>query len=342
MTKGLVTIFGGSGFLGRHAARELVKAGYRVRIACRNTGPAGDVRLAGAPGWVDVVQANIRNRPSIARALEGADAVVNLVGILPEYGRQTYQSVQVDGARNVAELAAEAGITRFVQVSALGADAEATAKHARTKAAGEAAVREAIPQAVILRPATVFGPEDRFLNRFAQMAKGTWLLPVIGGGEMQLQPVYAGDVAEAIAAAVSGEDTAGETYELGGPRTYTVNEIYDFICQTTGRKRLKLSVPFVVARLFALVLGGIYRVPGLNLLPAIFFRILPATNGGKFWVPPITTDEIELLRTDNTTSPDAKGFAALGIHDIESVEAIGPTYLWRHRPYGEFTQISKA
>ena len=171
MTKGLVTIFGGSGFIGRYAARELVKKGWRVRVACRRVNLAGDVRLAGAPGWVDIAQANIRDRASIERALEDADAVVNLVGVLTEKGKQTFESTQAEGAALLAEIAAEKGITRFVQVSAIGADAESKSVYARTKAEAEAAVREAIPTATILRPSVVFGPEDEFFNRFAQMAR---------------------------------------------------------------------------------------------------------------------------------------------------------------------------
>jgi len=328
MPKGLVTIFGGSGFLGRYAARQLVQAGWQVRIACRRPGLAGDARLAGTPGWVDVVQANIRNRASIARAVDGADAVVNLVGILHEAGKQTFQSEQATGAKNVAEVAKEAGIERFVQVSAIGADAGSKSNYARTKAEAEAAVREAIPSAVILRPSVVFGPEDDFFNRFAAMTRISPALPAIGGGSTKLQPVYAGDVADAIAAAVTREDAAGKTYELGGPRTYTFNEIYDFVCKTVCRKRLKVPLPFLVAKPMGLIAGAVFRY-----VPPVRWVLGP---------PPITGDQVEMLKRDNVVGEGALGLADLGITQLESVEAIVPTYLWRHRPYGEFTEPGKA
>lgn len=328
MAKGLVTIFGGSGFVGRYAARQLVKAGYRVRIACRRPGLAGDVRLAGVPGWVDVVQANVRNRPSIARAVDGADAVVNLVGILHESGKQSFDGSQALGSKNVAEICAEAGIKRLVQISAIGADAGSKSNYARTKAEAEASVREAIPGAVILRPSIVFGPEDDFFNRFAALTRVSPFLPAIGGGKTRLQPVYAGDVADAIAAAVGRDDVAGKTYELGGPRSYTFNEIYDVVCETVCRKRFKLGLPFFVAKPMGLLFGAIFRY-----IPPVAWVFGP---------PPITGDQVEMLKTDNVVGEGALGLADLGVTELESVEAIVPTYLWRHRPYGEFTQTGKA
>lgn len=328
MTKGLVTIFGGSGFVGRYAARQLVKAGWRVRVACRRPGLAGDVRLAGTPGWVDIVQANVRNRESIARAIEGADAVVNLVGILYESGQQSFDGSQAEGAKNVAEMAAGAGITRFVLVSAIGADKGSKSKYARTKAEAEASVRAAIPGAVILRPSIVFGPEDQFFNRFAAMTKSSPFLPAIGGGKTRVQPVYAGDVAEAIAAAIERKDSPGKTYELGGPRTYSFSELYDFILKTVVRKRLKLPLPFFVAKPIGLFTGAVFRY-GIVVAP-----ILGA--------PPITGDQVELLKSDNVVGEGALGLADLGVTELESVEIIVPTYLWRHRPYGEFTEPGKA
>ena len=328
MTKGLVTIFGGSGFIGRYAARELIRAGWQVRIACRRPGLAGDVRLAGAPGWVDLVQANVRNRDSIARALDGADAVVNLVGILNEGGRQSFDATQLEGAKNIAELAKEAGITRFVQVSAIGADTASNSKYARTKAQAEEAVREAIPDAVILRPSIVFGPEDDFFNRFAGLTKVSPFLFAIGGGKTKLQPVYAGDVADAITAAVMREDVQGKTFELGGPGTYSFNEIYDFVCETVCRKRLKLPVPFFFAKPTGLIFGAIFRyIPPIRWI---------------FGGPPITGGQVELLKTDNVVSEGALGLADLGVTQLESIEAIAPAYLWRHRPYGEYTETGKA
>ncbi|MEO1027701.1 MAG: complex I NDUFA9 subunit family protein, partial [Pseudomonadota bacterium] len=306
--KGLVTVFGGSGFIGQYTAQALVTAGYRVRVACRRPHLAGDVRMAGAPGWVDIVQANIRDRASCDRAVEGADAVINLVGILYESGKQSFDGSQAAGAKNVAEAAAAAGITRMVQVSAIGADADSKANYARTKAEAEAAVREVLPSAVILRPSIVFGPEDDFFNRFADMAKNGPALPAIGGGHTMMQPVFAGDVADAIVKAVIDEELAGQTFELGGPRTYSMNELYDFILETIDRKRFKASLPFFIAKPMGLMLGAIYKVPLINLGAAIFFRIFPPTSGGKFLAPPLTGDQVEMLKTDNVVAEGAAGF----------------------------------
>lgn len=336
--KGLVTVIGGSGFLGQYTAQALVKAGYRVRIACRRPHLAGDVRMAGAPGWVDLVQANIRDRESIDRALEGADAVVNLVGILYESGKQSFAASQAQGARNVAEAAAERGITRMVQVSAIGADKSSNAKYARTKAEAEEAVREALPSSVILRPSIIFGPEDDFFNRFADMAKNSMALPAIGGGHTRLQPVFAGDVADAIVKGITESGHEGKTFELGGPRTYTMNELYDFIFETIDYKRFKAPLPFFFAEMMGTLLAGIYKVPLLNLGAAIFFRIFPPTSGGKFLAPPLTGDQVKMLRSDNVVTDGALTLSDLGIYDLESVESLVPTYLWRFRKYGEFHQ----
>ena len=334
MTKGLVTVFGGSGFIGRYAARELVKKGWRVRVACRNVNTAGDVRLAGTPGWVDIVQANVRNRDSVVRALDGADAVVNLVGILFEKGPQTFESSQRDGAALLAEVAAEKGISRFVQISAIGADSASGSDYARTKGEAEQAVRDAVPTATILRPSIVFGPEDEFFNRFAALASSAPMsifpvMPAIGGGKTCFQPVYAGDVADAIAVAVDDAGTAGKTYELGGPRRYTFNEIYDVVLSTIDRKRFKLPLPFFVAK-------------PMGYLIAAVWRYMPPFCWGFLGEPPITADQVELLKTDNVVADDALTLKDLGIVELESVEAIVPSYLWRFRPYGEFHKPSEA
>lgn len=323
MAKGLVTLIGGSGFIGRYAARALVNAGWRVRVACRRPNVAQDVRVAGPPGWVDLVQANVRNTDSLRRAMEGADAVVNLVGILFESGKQTFSSAQAEGAKSVAKVAAEAGVRRFVQISAIGADAEGRAAYARTKAAGEKAVREVFPGAVILRPSIVFGPEDQFFNRFAEMARFAPALPAIGGGKTRFQPVYAGDVADAIVAAVERNDAAGKTYELGGPATYTFNELYDFIFETIDRKRLKAPLPFWLMKF-----GG--SIAGLT------WRYIPPFSWGLFGGPPITGGQVDMLRSDNVVAEGALTLSDLGVTELESVESIVPTYLWRFRPYGEF------
>ena len=332
MAKGLVTLVGGSGFIGRYAARALVREGWRVRVACRRPNTAIDVRLAGPPGWVDLVQANVRNRDSLKRAFEEADAVVNLVGVLYQHGAQSFDGTQADGAANVAAMAAEARVKRLVQVSAIGADANSKSAYARTKAEGEDRVRKAFPEAVILRPSIVFGPEDDFFNRFAGLASAPIsnvfpMLPAIGGGHTKFQPVYAGDVADAIAAAVTRDDVAGETYELGGPKTYSFNEIYDLVLETIDRRRFKLPLPFWLAKPMGLTFGAIFSIPPVR------------------WVlgaPPITGAQVEMLKSDNVVAEDARTLADLGVTELESAEAIVPTYLWRFRPYGEFHQDGTA
>jgi len=329
MSKGLVTIFGGSGFIGRYAARTLVEHGWRVRVAVRRVHAAIDVRLAGPPGWVDIVQANVRNRASIDRAIEGADAVVNLVGILFESGKQTYAGAQAEGAALIAEAAAAKGISRLVQVSAIGADAGSKSPYGRTKAAGEAAVRKAVPTATILRPSIVFGPEDQFFNRFAALARSAPFLPAIGGGRTKFQPVYAGDVAEAIAAAVDRADAGGKTYELGGPGVYTFNQLYDIILRTIDLKRFKLPVPFFAARPMGYITGAVWR-------------FVPPFSWGFLGGPPLTGAQVEMLKQDNVVSPGALTLADLGVTELESVEAVVPGYLWRFRTYGEFHKPSEA
>ena len=334
MAKGLVTVFGGSGFIGRYATRTLVKAGYRVRVAVRRPHLAGEVRLAGAPGWVDIVQANIRNKASVERAVEGADAVVNLVGILFEKGRQSFEAAQRDGAINIAEACAAEGISRLVHVSAIGADPEAEADYAETKGEAEEGVRAVVPEAIILRPSIVFGPEDEFFNRFAAMASHPIstvvpFLPAIGGGETKVQPVYAGDVAEAIANAVSREDAAGKTFELGGPRSYSFKEIYKFIGETIDRKRYAAPLPFFIAKPIGLTFGAL-------------FRYVWPLSSGILGGPPITGNQVELLKTDNVVSEGALTLADLGVTELESIEAIVPSYLYRFRPYGQYHQKNES
>ncbi|WP_084420344.1 complex I NDUFA9 subunit family protein [Henriciella litoralis] len=333
MSTGLVTVFGGSGFIGRYAARTLVEAGYRVRIAVRRPHLAGDVRLAGPPGWIDIAQANVRNKMSVERAIEGADYVVNLVGILYEKGKQSFEAAQFDGAVNIAEAAAKAGVKKLVHVSAIGADTDSGSDYARTKAEAEDAVREAFPSATILRPSIVFGPEDDFFNKFGAMTAHPIstvapFLPAIGGGKTLLQPVYAGDVADAIAAAVARDDTAGKTYELGGPRTYSFREIYDVIGKIVDRKRYAATLPFFIAKPMGLAFGALWRVWPMS--------------SGIFGAPPITGDQVEMLKSDNVVADDALTLKDLGVTELESVESIVPTYLWRYRAYGEFHQKGEA
>ena len=315
MTGRIVTVFGGAGFLGRHVVRSLCRQGWRVRVAVRRPHLAGDVKLAGDVGQVQLVQANVRNRPSIKRALENAQAVINLVGVMPERGAQSFQGTQALGAANLAQLAAEAGITNFVQVSAIGADAKSKSNYARTKAEGEAAVREAIPSAVILRPAVLFGPEDGFFTRFAIMARFTPVLPLIGGAT-KFQPVYVGDAALAIANALKPE-AAGKTFELGGPRTYTMKELLQYIVREIDRPRMLVPVPIPVAAPIGYIVGALSKL-------------------NPFFGPPITGDQVQLLKVDNVVAPGANTIANLGVTSLETVEAITPTHLWRHRPHGQF------
>ena len=314
MSARLVTIFGGSGFIGRHLVRALAKEGWRVRVAVRRPDLAGHLQPLGAVGQIHGIQANLRYRNSIARAIAGADAVVNLVGILTEGGRQKFQTVQAQGARFVAEEAAKAGITNFVQLSAIGASADSASEYARSKALGEAAVLAAVPTAVILRPSIVFGPEDKFFNRFANLARFTPALPLIGGGETKFQPVYVGDVAEAALRALNGGAKPGATYELGGPETRSFKELLEYILDVTGRKRMLVNLPFPVAKMQASV---------LELLP------------GKL----LTVDQVTLLETDNIVGAAAKAegrtLEGLGIAP-SNYEAIVPTYLYAFRKHGQF------
>ena len=316
MTGRIVTVFGGSGFIGRHVVRALCRQGWRVRVACRRPHLAGDVKLAGDVGQVQLVQANVRNRPSIKRALENAEAVVNLVGILTERGSQSFQGTQALGASNIASAAAEAVITKFVQLSAIGASKTSRARYAQTKAEAEEAVRAAIPTATILRPSIVFGPEDGFFTRFAEMARLSPVLPCIGGST-KFQPVYVGDVAQAVAAALAKPEAAGKTYELGGPRTYTMKELLQFITREIDRPRALLPVPVAVMAPAAYIIGALSRL-------------------NPFFGPPITGDQVQQLKIDNVVAPGAGTLADLGVTNLETVEAITPTYLWRHRPHGQF------
>lgn len=309
MNTNLVTVFGGSGFLGRHTVRALAKAGWRIRVATRHPHAAFFLRPLGTVGQIDLIKCDVTDPEAVARAVRGADAVVNLCGILFQSG-QTFEEVQADGAANVAQAASAAGVRALVHVSALGADSESDSEYAVTKAEGEEAVREAFPGAVILRPSIIFGPEDGFFNKFASLARFTPALPLIGGGRTRFQPVYVGDVAQAIIAGLSRQD--GRTYELGGPATYSFKELLQLILRETGRKRLLVPVPF-----------------GIAMLKAMFLQILPK--------PLLTMDQVRLLKTDNVVSATASGLAELGISPT-SVEAVVPAYLWRFHPKGEYAR----
>ncbi|MGQ2905475.1 MAG: complex I NDUFA9 subunit family protein [Neoaquamicrobium sediminum] len=315
----LVTVFGGSGFLGRHVVRALAKRGYRVRVAVRNPNLAGHLQPLGNVGQIQAVQANLRVRWSIDRAVQGADHVVNLVGIMFESGRQSFDAVQDFGARAVAEAARAEGAT-LAHVSAIGSDKESPADYARTKARGEQAVLETMPDAVIFRPSIMFGPEDGFFNRFAAMARLSPALPLIGGGHTKFQPVYVADVAEAIARSVEDKVEGGRIYELGGPETMTFKQCMEKMLEVIERKRMLVSVPWGMARLQGSLLG---------LLPN----------------PLLTRDQVEMLRTDNVVSQAAeqegRTFEALGIKP-QAMDAILPSYLWQYRPAGQFTQPNAA
>lgn len=314
--RGLVTVFGGTGFVGRQVVRALAKQGWRVRAAARNVGRGYRLRMLGDVGQIEVVQANLRNPASVARALDGAEACVNLVGVLHETGRQRFQTIHAMGSKVVAEAAAARGIVNFVQMSALGADAESPAKYARTKAMGEQAVREIIPSAVIVRPSVIFGSEDQLYNRFAALAGFSPVLPLVGGGHTRFQPVFVGDVAAAIARALSLPEAAGQTYELGGPATYSFREMMEFLCLETGRHRVLLPVPWFLAKLIGQV--GDLQTAVLPVIP-----------------PLLTSDQVELLRADNVVGEGTLGLADLGI-EPKTVESIAPSYLYRYRKGGQY------
>jgi uncharacterized protein YbjT (DUF2867 family) len=310
----LVTVFGGSGFLGRHVVRALANRGYRIRVAVRRPELAGFLRPMGRVGQINTVQANLRYPQSIAGALRDADLAVNLVGILFERGAQRFDAVQSVGAEAVA-LAAKSTGARLVHVSAIGADANSPSHYARSKAEGERRVLMAQPAATIMRPSIVFGPEDDFFNRFAALARIAPALPLVGGGHTRFQPVFAGDVAQAIAKAVDGETKPGTIYELGGPDVRTFRDLMEFVLATTGRRRLLVPVPFEVMK-----------------FQAAFAQFLPK--------PPITPDQVELLKSDNVVSAEAREegrtLEALSIIP-ETISAVVPSYLWRFRKTGQFS-----
>ncbi|MCJ8145090.1 complex I NDUFA9 subunit family protein [Ancylobacter sp. A5.8] len=315
----LVTVYGGSGFLGRHVVRALARRGWRVRVAVRRPDLAGHLQPLGTVGQINPVQANLRYPASVLRAAEGAQVVINLVGVLHESGRQSFEAVHQFGARQVAGAAREVG-ARLIHVSAIGADADSTSLYARTKAAGERAAFEAKPDAVIFRPSVVFGPEDSFFNRFAAMARLSPVLPLIAGGKTLMQPVFVGDVAAAIARAVDEQATPGTVYELGGPEVRSFRELLELMLEEVGRKRLLIPVPGAVASLKARI---------LELLPN----------------PLLTRDQVKLLAHDNVVSPAAiaegRTLAGLGIQPT-AIGAVLPDYMWRFRKAGQFSKPEEA
>ena len=308
----VVTVFGGAGFLGRSIVSALARQGAHVRVACRRPDEALRCKPMGDVGQVAPVAANIRDDASVAAAIEGADAVINAVGILYERGRQSFDAVHRDGAVRIAQAAASAGVTQLVHVSAIGADPQAPSKYARSKGEGEDAVKAAFDKAVILRPSILFGPDDDFFNRFAALARIAPVLPLIGGGHTRFQPAYVGDVAEAVVAALKNPDTAGRTYELGGPQIYSFRQLLELLLTVIERNRLLVPVPFWVA-----------------MTKAFFIEII-----FKFYLdPPLTRDQVRLLRRDNVVTEGVAGFADLGITPT-AAEIILPTYLSRFRRGG--------
>ncbi|MGB5949136.1 MAG: complex I NDUFA9 subunit family protein [Parvibaculum sp.] len=316
----VITVFGGSGFIGRHVVEALARRGYRIRVAVRRPNEALFLKTAGDVGQVEPLQANIRDTGSVRAALEGAHAVVNLVGILSEAGRQGFEAIHASGAGRIAQEAKAAGIEIFVHVSAIGADAESPSAYGRSKALGEAAIRHHMPQAAILRPSVVFGPEDNFFNRFAAMARLAPALPLIGGGATRFQPVYVKDVAEAVARAVETGAADGLVCELGGPEIYTFRQLMELVLRETGRRRLLLPLPTALARIMASVL-----------------QFLPGA--------PLTADQVKLLGIDNVVSAGAqKEGRTLALFGIQPTapEAILPAYLVRFRRRGQFDQLRPA
>jgi uncharacterized protein YbjT (DUF2867 family) len=314
--KALVTIYGGSGFIGRHLVGAIAKTGARMRVAVRRPELAGHLQPLGGVGQINAVQANVRYPDSLLAAARGADAVVNLVGILFPTGKQTFEAVQDEGAAHVAEAARAAGARAMVHVSAIGANEHSRSAYARSKAEGEAEVRKVFPDAVILRPSVVFGPEDDFFNRFAALARLVPALPLIGGGKTKFQPVFVGDVVKAILAGLTGKAHAGAPYELGGPEVLTLKQVMERVLAYSMRKRLLVPIPFWLAK-----------------FQAAFLQILPT--------PLLTIDQVRLLATDNVVSEEAKrsgrDLEALGIEPV-AIAAIVPDYLEQFRPRGQFSQ----
>ncbi len=307
-----ITIFGGSGFLGRHAVRALAKSGWRIKVACRHPNRAFFLRPLGQVGQIALIKCDITDPEQVLAALHGSEAAINLPGLLYPRG-QSFEDVHVAGAAHVAQAAARLGIGALIHVSAIGAGTESQSHYAQTKTEGETRVRAAFPAATILRPSIVFGPEDQFFNKFAALARLSPALPLIGGGRTRFQPVFVGDVATAIGAALTNPEAQGRTYELGGPTIYSFRELMQIVLRETGRKRLLVPLPFWLAT-----------------IKAFFLQLAPK--------PLLTPDQVELLRRDNVVAPTAFTLADLGIRPT-TVEAEVPAYLWRFRAKGEYADL---
>ena len=316
----LVTIFGGSGFIGRYIARRMALQGWRVRVAVRDTNAAVFVRPYGVVGQVEPVFCNIRDDASVRAVTQGADVVVNCVGTFDKGGKNNFQAVQAEAPGRIARIAAEEGVARMVQISAIGADANSPSLYAQTKAAGEAAVLEHMPDAMIVRPSVVFGPEDEFFNRFAGMARMSPVIPLVGAST-QFQPVYVDDVAAAVEKGVLGQ--ASGTYELGGPDVESFRDLVQRMLGVIERRKLVIGLPFWVGSVMAFF-GGIGQFLSLGIVKS-----------------PITADQVKSLRVDNVVAEDAQGFDALGIAPT-TMEAVLPNYLWRFRPSGQYAAIKNS
>ena len=313
---GLITVFGGSGFVGGQVVRLLARRGWRIRVAVRRPDRAWKLQTSGHVGQIQAVRCDATDPAQIEAALQGADAAVNLIGVLYEAGKRSFQAMHVEAARNIAIGCAAGGVDRLVHVSALGANPESGSAYACTKAAGEMAVREAKPDAVVVRPSVVFGSGDGFLNKFAAMASIAPALPLIGGGQTRFQPVYVGDVAEAIVRAVERPDAAGRTFELGGPEVMTFEDILKLILRETRRRNGLVPLPFFAAR----AIGSLAQLTSLVGV-----------------APVLTRDQVALLESDNVVADSAEGLDALGIQPT-GIEAIAPAYLWRYRRGGQFSE----
>ncbi|HEY3798242.1 MAG TPA: complex I NDUFA9 subunit family protein [Caulobacteraceae bacterium] len=321
--RGLVTVFGGSGFIGGQVVRALAKQGARIRVAVRRPWQAYRLRLLGEVGQIEIVQANVRVAETVSRALIDAEAVVYAAGTPFQYGAQTFASVRAEGPGEVAAAAAAQGIARMAMISGIGASPDALAASARAVAAGEAAARAAFPGVTILRPSVVFGPDDAFFNKLAQIAALSPVMPVFGGGEARIQPVFVADVARAVAAALSDPATAGRTYELGGPAIHTYRQLVELVLAVTDRRRTLVSVPWGLAGMLAA--GG-------DLLAALHGPMPMLLK------PPLTTDQLDLLRIDNVAS--GPGLAELGVTAPVALEAVLPSYLYRYRKGGQYAELT--
>ncbi len=315
----LVTIYGGSGFVGRYIARRMAKEGWRVRVAVRRPNEAMYVKPYGVPGQVEPIFCNIRDDASVAAAMQGADAVVNCVGVLNGLGKNTFQSVHAEGAERIARVATAQNVERLVHVSAIGADEASASEYARSKAQGEAAVLSHCPDAVILRPSVIFGTEDEFFNRFAAMARLSPVLP-IAGGNTKFQPVFADDVAKAAVLGVLGDAAAG-TYELGGPEVKTFRGLMQQMLEVIHRRAIIISMPGFMARLMAF---------GFDVMQAASFQLIENKM--------LTRDQLRNLKTDSVVAEDAKSFADLGIRPV-TLGSVLPDYLWKFRPSGQYDEM---